>query len=826
MSAIKVVCRLRPNYHGRVANIQLSGGSNNNNPCILVQQPDRVSIKSQSRVCANNNKDHSVFPVDAVLGENAGQGAVFDVAARETVDAFLSGYNGTIMCYGQTGAGKTYTLSGDHKSNDYNRRGVMPRVLEHVFQTLQEEDNNNNIDESKSTWTVRVSYLELYKEQLFDLLALSDVIDGEQRVEGKKTNSSAFDYSSSARSTILQGPSRLEVVETRSGTVHAKGCKATTVRTLEAALNLLFEGETNRVIAEHQLNAASSRSHCVFTVHLERQSNGTDGGDVGQSIRSKLRLVDLAGSERVFRTGSVGQTLQEAKYINTSLAFLEQMVVALGDKEQGKRDHVPYRSSKLTHLLKDCVGGNCLTVLIANIWPAMEHLHQTLSTLAFATRMRRIKMDPKMTFNDLEIGNGRIGSSSDQQKILNRYKREVRILREELAMRDSVAASQRNWVVGGSQSNLNKNATYLPLNGQEMITLRERVVSFVGEGPDGKNHQEDGLSGIFTVREIDSVYNMLREMILKERKRNSSCTENMKNTKKTNVAKREDKTKQNNCIDGDSPEDEEGIQYHWGQEEERILPSDLDSALRVVATKNDGTSGPPLSPDTSTLTPQLPPQHTSNNKNKLAKSFAFNSFKAENEMGIKMADNLKSAKREHRDFKAKVKKEIETANEAKQNIDATLLKLEKYRQKQEELRKGGTGLLEGEKYGDNGQVETAVIEVEEFELLKELKHWKRQYRASAGNVDDLKQRLIFLSGAVNRSREELVNTFDEWCRTNAEITNFGNNKKINNRSVLKSSSAHSLNKKPSAGKLAFKRAHSQRYERMTRINQLHAAKEQ
>jgi hypothetical protein len=90
----------------------------------------------------------------------------------------------------------------------------------------------------------------------------------------------------------------------------------------------------------------------------------------------------------------------------------------------------------------------------------------------------------------------------------------------------------------------------------------------------------------------------------------------------------------------------------------------------------------------------------------------------------------------------------------------------------------------------------------------------------------LKQRLIFLSGAVNRSREELVNTFDEWCRTNAEITNFGNNKKINNRSVLKSSSAHSLNKKPSAGKLAFKRAHSQRYERMTRINQLHAAKEQ
>jgi hypothetical protein len=167
--------------------------------------------------------------------------------------------------------------------------------------------------------------LELYKEQIFDLLALSDVLDGSgsdpdggggsssTATLDNSSSSVAFGYSSSARSAMVQGPSRLELVESRSGAVHAKGCKTTVVRTLESALNLLFEGETNRVIAEHQLNAASSRSHCVFTVHLERRSDGTGSGVLCQSLRSKLRLVDLAGSERVVRTGSVGQTLQEAK---------------------------------------------------------------------------------------------------------------------------------------------------------------------------------------------------------------------------------------------------------------------------------------------------------------------------------------------------------------------------------------------------------------------------------------------------------------------------------------------------------------------------------
>ena len=117
-------------------------------------------------------------------------------------------------------------------------------------------------------------------------------------------------------------------------------------------------------------------------MHLERRDPTR-----GHSVRSKLRLVDLAGSERVRRTGSAGETLTEAKYINRSLAFLEQVVIALGEDV---RDHVPYRSSKLTHILKDCLGGNSLTLLIANIWPAVEHVDQTLSTMSFASRIRQV----------------------------------------------------------------------------------------------------------------------------------------------------------------------------------------------------------------------------------------------------------------------------------------------------------------------------------------------------------------------------------------------------------------------------------------------------
>ena len=194
--------------------------------------------------------------------------------------------------------------------------------------------------------------------------------------------------------TRTHGAEELVVVEERDGSaVSVRNLTVHSVPTEEDALNLLFEAETNRSIASHTMNLKSSRSHFVLTIYLRRRVRNS-AGDGEDEVLSKLHLVDLAGSERVERTGSQGVVLREASFINKSLSFLEQVVVALAEANEHRRDHVPYRRSKLTHLLKDCLGGNCCTTLIACIWPASEHLEQTVGTLKFATRMRCVENSP------------------------------------------------------------------------------------------------------------------------------------------------------------------------------------------------------------------------------------------------------------------------------------------------------------------------------------------------------------------------------------------------------------------------------------------------
>ncbi|GIQ88460.1 kinesin-like protein, partial [Kipferlia bialata] len=170
------------------------------------------------------------------------------------------------------------------------------------------------------------------------------------------------------------------------------------------AVEHLFSGETARVVAEHRLNRTSSRSHCIFTLHLEQRSRVAEESHI---TRSKLHLVDLAGSERVGKTGSDGQVLKEANYINRSLSFLEQCVIALSDPQRG---HIPYRSSKLTTFLRDSLGGNSRTVMVANIIPVPEYIVETVSTLRFAKRVMCIEnefhvnreVDPVLRLKELE----------------------------------------------------------------------------------------------------------------------------------------------------------------------------------------------------------------------------------------------------------------------------------------------------------------------------------------------------------------------------------------------------------------------------------------
>lgn len=207
--------------------------------------------------------------------------------------------------------------------------------------------------------------------------------------------------------------------------VFVKGAVNTMAHTEEEALSLLFEGETNKTISEHKLNKNSSRSHCIFTINLETRSRVESSEKV---IISKINLVDLAGSERTKKTGSEGQVILEASFINRSLSYLEQVVVALSERE---RDHVPYRQSKLTYLLKDSIGGNCKTTMIANIWPERAHIEESISTLRFASRMMKVENESSISIK------------LDPHILLKKYEREIKDLKLELAMHDTLAGRGR-----------------------------------------------------------------------------------------------------------------------------------------------------------------------------------------------------------------------------------------------------------------------------------------------------------------------------------------------------------------------------------------------
>lgn len=371
---IKVIIRARPTVNYASKNI------------IMDETNNKISInipKQEEKGYVNHQQENWGFQFDKVL-QNASQEVLFDICAKNLVNSLLDGYSGTIMAYGQTGAGKTFSMFGS--PTDYKYRGIIPRVISLLFQEIQSRYDQSIV--------VRVSYLEIYNELMADLLALA---------------------------LNPETSSNLAIQEDDRGSVNVKGLLKRICNNEEEALSMLFEGETNRTISEHKLNKASTRSHCIFTIYLEMRSRVESSEKI---IYSKLNLVDLAGSERTKKSGSEGQTLIEAQFINKSLSFLEQVVVALSEKQ---RDHIPYRQSKLTNLLKDSIGGNCKTILISNIWPEATHLEETISTLKFASRMMKVSNEASINVH------------LDPQVLLKKYEKEIKELKQELAMHDTLA---------------------------------------------------------------------------------------------------------------------------------------------------------------------------------------------------------------------------------------------------------------------------------------------------------------------------------------------------------------------------------------------------
>ncbi|NXH96526.1 KIF6 protein, partial [Pachycephala philippinensis] len=297
----------------------------------------------------NNKRESYKFKFQKIFGQEAKQDVIFDSIAKPVAECVLAGYNGTIFAYGQTGSGKTFTITGG--AERYSDRGIIPRTLSYIFDQLQKD--------SSKVYTTHVSYLEIYNECGYDLL--------DPRHEASK----------------MEDLPKVTIMEDSDQNIHLKNLSLQQATNEEEALNLLFLGDTNRMIAETPMNQASSRSHCIFTIHISSKEPGS------ATIRhSKLHLVDLAGSERVAKTGIGGHLLTEAKYINLSLHYLEQVIIALAEKN---RSHIPYRNSMMTSVLRDSLGGNCMTTMIATLAMDKRSIDESISTCRFAQRVALIK---------------------------------------------------------------------------------------------------------------------------------------------------------------------------------------------------------------------------------------------------------------------------------------------------------------------------------------------------------------------------------------------------------------------------------------------------
>jgi kinesin family protein 3/17 len=347
--SVRVVVRTRP-----FSNKEKQGGyvnivkSDTSNASVSITDPRPESVRDPPKV----------FTFDSVFDQDSIQINLYNKTARHIIDSVLEGYNGTIFAYGQTGTGKTFSMEGVRDVPEL--RGIIPNAFEHIF-------NHIKSCGASIQFLVRASYLELYNEDVIDLL---------------NPKAGKLDIKERPDVGVYVKDLRSFVIKDVDGNYH--------ILILEMERLMTF-GNKNRSVGATEMNARSSRSHSIFTITVEaseKDANGEDHIRVG-----KLHLVDLAGSERQSKTGATGDRLKEATKINLSLSALGNVISTLVD---GKSSHIPYRDSKLTRLLQDSLGGNSNTLMLATISPASYNFDETLSTLRYANRAKNIKNKPKI----------------------------------------------------------------------------------------------------------------------------------------------------------------------------------------------------------------------------------------------------------------------------------------------------------------------------------------------------------------------------------------------------------------------------------------------
>ncbi|XP_031641022.1 kinesin-like protein Klp68D [Contarinia nasturtii] len=335
-----------------------------------------------------NRENRKMFTYDAVYDKSATQKSLYDEVVRPLVSSVLEGFNCCVFAYGQTGTGKTFTMEGIRSKNvrasaidsigENNKEleGIIPRAFEQIWSNISRLENMN--------FLVAVSYLEIYMEELRDLL---------------KPNSSKS----------------LELREHEQMGVYVPNLHSVLCKNVDEMLNVMAQGNKNRTTGKTNMNEHSSRSHAIFMIKIEMCDLDTNKVKVG-----KLNLIDLAGSERQSKTGATADRLKEASKINRALSSLGNVISALAENSP----HIPYRDSKLTRLLQDSLGGNSKTIMIANIGPSSYNYNETVTTLRYAQRAKTIQNKP-------------VKNEDPQDAKLKEYQQEIAKLRQMIAERQN-----------------------------------------------------------------------------------------------------------------------------------------------------------------------------------------------------------------------------------------------------------------------------------------------------------------------------------------------------------------------------------------------------
>lgn len=360
------------------------------NQTILSQANANLSkgdARNQPKVFAY---DHCFWSMDESVKEKyAGQDMVFKCLGESLLHNAFQGYNACIFAYGQTGSGKSYTMMGSK-----DKPGLIPRLCSKLFERALQEANE------EQSFAVEVSFMEIYNEKVRDLLD----------PKGSR-------HSLKVREHNVLGP-------------YVDGLSKLAVTSYKDIESLMSEGNKSRTVAATNMNEESSRSHAVFNIILTHTLCDLQSGTLGEKV-SKLSLVDLAGSERAAKSGAAGDRLKEGSNINKSLTTLGLVISALADQAAGKNKNkfVPYRDSVLTWLLKDSLGGNSKTAMIATVSPAADNYNETLSTLRYADRAKNII-------------NHAVVNEDPNARIIRELREEVDKLREQLSRAEAMKSPE------------------------------------------------------------------------------------------------------------------------------------------------------------------------------------------------------------------------------------------------------------------------------------------------------------------------------------------------------------------------------------------------